>query len=229
MTHFPRRRRAALPVALVLAATSLPALAADLEGPPPRRREAQYVEPRVFDATPWTGAYVGLSLGHAWATTGVEGLGTAYQFDSSGALYGAYAGYTWQAGRLVFGLEADISTGSLGGSSDTAINPVVTDLNWLAAARGRLGFLVTPSFYLYGMAGVAWAGYDLKAATIERDQTFFGYQVGVGGELRMSQSWSLRLDYLYTDLQAASKDYPGFANTYDPDFHTIRAGLTFRF
>lgn len=229
MTFSARRQRAALSVALVLTTTPLAAIAADLEGPPPRRREPQYVEPRVFDATPWTGAYIGLSLGSAWGTMGVEGLGTSYSFDNSGVLYGAYAGYTWQAGRLVFGLEADISTGSLGGSKDTGINPVNADLNWLAAARGRLGFLITPSFYLYGMGGLAWADYDLKASTIERNQTFFGYQVGVGGEWRMSQNWSLRLDYLFTDLQKTSKDYPGFDNKYDPDFHTIRAGLTFRF
>lgn len=229
MIHSARRPCAALSLALSLTALSLPALAADLEGPPPRRREPQYVEQHVFDATPWTGAYIGLSLGQAWGTTNVEGLGTSYTFDNSGTLYGAYAGYTWQAGRLVFGLEADISTGTLGGNRDTGVNPVNADLNWLAAARGRLGFLVTPSFYLYGMAGLAWADYDLKASTIERNQTFFGYQVGVGGEWRFSQNWSLRLDYLFTDLQATTKDYPGFDNKYDPDFHTIRAGLTLRF
>ncbi|KAB2847982.1 MAG: porin family protein [Hyphomicrobiaceae bacterium] len=113
--------------------------------------------------------------------------------------------------------------------------------NWAGAApttgsrgnkplcRGRLGFLITPSFYLYVMAGLAWADYDVKALTIDRSETFFGYQVGVGGELRMSRNWGLRLDYFYTDLQATTKDYPGFSNTYEPDFHTVRAGLTFRF
>ena len=218
---------AALPCAIL--GPSGQADAADLNGLPPAPRRERYPAPRVFDVTPWTGAYVGLSIGRSWGTFGVEGLGQTYAFDNAGTQFGAFAGYTWQAGRLVFGFEGDLSTGTLGGKSPNAINPVETDLNWMAAARGRAGFLITPSFYLYGMAGVAWADFDLNSPSGQRTQTFFGYQVGVGGEMRMSQHWSLRLDYYYTDLEPATKDYPAFRNRYDPDFHTVRAGLSFRF
>ena len=40
---------------------------------------------------------------------------------------------------------------------------------------------------------------------------------------------SLRLEYIYTDLGAERVVHGGQLNSYDPDFHTVRAGIAFKF
>jgi opacity protein-like surface antigen len=224
-------RRTVRPIAaaLALAATALPAAAADLGRPySPPRREA-YEPVRTFDHTPWTGAYIGLSIGRAWGSTAVEEPGGNLTFDTNGNMFGAYAGYAVQSGQFVIGGEVDISTGNLRGSSLLVGSNVSSELSWLAAGRVRAGVLLSPALYVYGMAGVAWASFELGAHGFTRSDDFVGFQLGAGSELRITQSLGLRLDYVYTGFGSEKRDFPGFQDRFEPDMHAVRAGLSFRF
>src|SRR4051794_21204071 len=82
----------------------------------------------------WSGAYVGFNVGYAWgsshATTSVADPGTYFlpasvaqiaaagagTVNSKGFTGGVQAGYNWQFGRVVFGIEADANALSLKGS-----------------------------------------------------------------------------------------------------------------
>ena len=203
-------------VALVVA----DARAADLYAPP---RSAQ--ELRTFDATPWTGAYVGLSLGRSWGSTRIDTSSGNFTVDTNGGQFAGYAGYTWQSGMFVLGGEAELAGGTLKGSNVD----VAQDLNWMGAVRARAGMLVTQPLYVYGLAGLAFADMSMKANGIARDQSFTGFQVGAGAEYRFNPNWSLRLDYIYTGLGAERRDFPGTSRQVDPDFSTVRAGVSFRF
>jgi outer membrane immunogenic protein len=93
--------------------------------------------------------------------------------DGGGFIGGGQAGYNWQFGSWVAGLETDIQ-GVLGGKSfegtGVAINPVTagtTDnttftasktLNYLGTLRGRFGFAVMPMLLAYSTAGFAYGG-----------------------------------------------------------------------
>ena len=96
--------------------------------------------------------------------------------------------------------------------------------------RARVGFLVTPSFLAYATGGVAFGRTDIALAGGDRTRDWqTGYQVGLGTELKLNANWALRLEYLYTDLGDKTFTHSGLTNKFDTDFHTLRAGVTFKF
>jgi outer membrane immunogenic protein len=195
------------------------ALAADLGGAPPRR----YAEPMV-DYAPapiWTGLYVGGTVGYAW------GADTS---DSDGFAGTLFAGYNWQHGATVFGVEADIGMADFGGTTWTGIGPVSIDTNSMGSFRARAGFLMTPALLLYVTGGAAWADLDVGLGGMGLGSgTHWGYQIGGGAEMKFSQTVSLRLEYIYTDLESAVVATPVGTAEVEPDYHTIRAGVAFKF
>ena len=216
------------PVALcggaLLFTSSLPAIAADLgRGPAVSPEPFEYHEP--MRAGRWEGFYLGIAYAYATSWTGVDGDRGGFDIDTSGNVGSVFGGYNWQVGNGIFGLEADIGTGTMSGSE----NRVSTDLNYFGALRARLGYLVNPGFLVYGTAGLAYADFDFKAFGDAQSETFVGYQAGAGTELKFSDPWSLRLEYLYTDLGSERLSHNTLSNAYDPDFHTLRAGLSYRF
>jgi len=175
--------------AAAMTVASAVALAADL----PTRKEAPAP---VFVPPPftWTGFYVGLNAGGVWgsggnATTTAFALGFPFLATNwpngqigqsqSGFIGGGQAGYNWQTGALVLGVETDLDWTSLS-RSRSVIGPAfllptvgeqaaVTDfftatgkvsLDWLGSTRLRVGFVATPDNRLmfYGTGGIAYGG-----------------------------------------------------------------------
>jgi outer membrane immunogenic protein len=215
-------------VAVVSMANGFAAHAADLYGgprqPPP---EPTYVSP--IDTARWSGAYLGIAYGYSDGISTITGGSGNFDLDQSGGLGSIYGGYNWQFGRIVAGLEAEIGTGTYDGSVGSGAGLVSSELNTLAAIRGRVGYLLSPAFLLYGTAGFASADMDFKANTISQSDWISGYQVGAGTELNVAGPWTLRLEYLYTGLDSQTLTHGGVTNTYEPDFHTVRAGVSFKF
>lgn len=221
------------PVALAMAlALALPAtnevFAADLGGAPRRSVPPPYAEsypPPAYGAPPiWTGLYVGGTAGYGWNSSNTSGL------DSDGVLGTVFAGYNWQHGGMVLGIEADVGTGNLGGSAPAPFGSVGYDANVMGSLRGRAGFLVTPALLVYATGGLAWADLDFSVNGMSvGSDVHYGYQVGAGAEMKMSQNVSLRLEYIYTDLENATVGTTALATVVEPDFHTVRAGLAFKF
>lgn len=213
-----------------------PAQAADLA--------AHYAKaPVMAPAYNWTGFYVGGSAGGQW---GSANLNTSTIFDpagyfapssvpavnavgaqhanSSSVTGGFTAGYNWQVGRAVFGLEGDINYfGFKGSASGSALYPCCAPFSfavnssasadWLATIRGRIGFLATPHWLLYATGGAAIA--DVKGSFSFTDtftmaesgtirDTRVGWTAGVGGEYAVGNGWSLKAEYLHVDLGRAT-------------------------
>ena len=212
---------------VLLGSTS--ALAADLGGAPARQpRYYEQVEQR--DIGPWSGFYLGVAAGYGWGQGGADGDVGKFNFDQSGALGTIFAGYNWQFGRAVAGIEADIGTGNLKSSTVTTFGNVDTELNSMGSVRGRLGFLATPALLLYGTGGFAWANYELGINGFQStSKTFTGYQVGLGSEYMLSNNMTLRAEYIYTDLGREELSSGGLTNGFNPDFHTVRAGIAVKF
>ncbi len=108
-----------LPAALAVSAIvgSGTAEAADL--PVRTYTKAPIVVDPVYN---WTGFYVGANLGWSFgrSRTDVSIAGAPFAFSSQrmeGILGGLQAGYNWQNGRALFGLEADIQGTAQKGSS----------------------------------------------------------------------------------------------------------------
>jgi outer membrane immunogenic protein len=191
----------------------------------------------------WTGWYVGVNAGGAWghsdlhtstvfsptgyfATTSVpaiNGVG-AQNVKRSGFTGGGQAGYNWQFGRTVFGLEADFDyLGLKGSTSGSALYPccaptgftvsssVKTD--WLLTFRPRLGF-AADHWLLYVTGGLAVSQvkanfnfsdtFATAAESAAISSTKAGWTAGVGAEYALAGPWSVKLEYLHVDLGSIS-------------------------
>ena len=164
--------------------------------------------------------------------------------NSLGFIGGGQIGYNWQVPvsgfNVVAGIETDIQ-GAAGANGDLnfwSFNPNAqngsqnnnsfsnttniqsnSSLNWLGTVRGRLGYLVTPSLFVYGTGGLAYGGYDLGIKNFINSEdasptnyhflvsgrsgnpkTMVGWTAGGGVEWMFLSNWSLKTEYLFYDL-----------------------------
>ncbi|HEY4142581.1 MAG TPA: outer membrane beta-barrel protein, partial [Pseudolabrys sp.] len=139
--------------------------------------------PATEAAYNWTGFYAGISGGYGWnkgsnSLSGIDPSG-AYAFfatlgqlpgsldsGSKGVLGGISAGYNYQIGQSLIGIEADFSKANIQGSNSFVspdfgpVTPIVTTqqdkkLEWLSTLRGRVGYLPTPGFLVFATGGLA--------------------------------------------------------------------------
>jgi outer membrane immunogenic protein len=160
-------------ISVLLAA---PALAADMRVPvkaPPA--------PVPVAVATWSGCYIGVAGGYAWARDDVDWLPNPAGFpasgpliaansvasiDGDGGIVGGTIGCNLQAGAWVFGVEGDGSWTGVKGTRDVrfAFAGANIDIHeeykvrWLATARGRLGITAGPNTLLFVTGGAAFAG-----------------------------------------------------------------------
>ena len=143
------------------ALTVSPAFAADmaLKGPP-----APYA-PQPTSS--WTGFYIGINGGAGWGTSSSSadltplGLAATIPIASGGTagwLGGVTAGYNFQAGVVVFGIEGDFDWADIEGNTACL---VVFNCNakqdWIGDIGARLGVAPISDVLMYVKGGIAWA------------------------------------------------------------------------
>ena len=145
----------------------------------------------------WTGFYIGGNAGYSWGrsdnslqfyntATGAiivppAGSITGGKFDMNGAIAGGQAGYNWQTGNWVWGVETDLQwSDEKGGLRALCAGPAVgpgtclpvltflpagvtgsaiafdQHLEWFGTARLRGGILANPQTLLYVTGGLAY-------------------------------------------------------------------------
>jgi opacity protein-like surface antigen len=183
-------------------------------------------------AASWAGFYLGVHGGYGWGRDDFSqseafALATPQSVNGirgKGAVYGAQAGYNWQFGRAVTGLEFDFSAtdikGSnavsqlLGGTDATTIT-LSEKAQYLGSVRSRLGWLPADNVLLYGTAGLAWERLDSTSQTLQTSTApvsatlsssrtptdRFGWVAGAGVEAMLgSPNWIGRIEYLHYDF-----------------------------
>lgn len=208
-------------------------------------------------AQSWAGFYLGVHGGYGWgkndyflvpfpnATQG----GTVGSMSSRGAVYGVQAGYNWQYGRVVTGVEIDFTAADIAGSTTTAgvvpnnftyVRTQTERAKNLGTARARLGWLPADNVLIYGTAGAAWERFDASfserdvsavfafqngtnAGTVPSDR--FGWVAGAGVETKLPGSnWIGRIEYLHYDFGAVQQ-ISSVATTFPGNFpFSERAG-----
>ncbi|WP_136656790.1 outer membrane beta-barrel protein [Nitratireductor sp. XY-223] len=200
-------------------------------------------------ANTWEGFYGGISGGIG----SFNGRAMDWEFDifespdgdidlrGFAGIFGAQAGYNYQLGGLVIGLEGDVSwTGfSEGRSFDDDTYYVKANMDWLATVRGRMG-LANEQAMAYVTGGLALAGVEHCAnegdpCSIDGDDAIAwsgtqpGLVAGAGVEARLSDRWSFKSEYLY--LVTANKNVIYDTGGGDVDFgfdaHIFRVGLNY--
>ena len=238
-------------VAALATISTIPATAADMRARPVQKAPAMVA---AMPAWNWSGFYIGGQVGYQWSdddhsvtATGVPGFGTfgPFLFESDGAVYGGHAGFNWQAGQWVFGIEGDYEGSNVEGDGTFFPTGLSSTFNleqkWQASLCGRLGWVAWDRALIYATGGVAWAKFsnsgtfDTGGATITEgsSDTVNGWTIGGGIEWAMWQNWSARIEYRYTDFDSFSFTSTNFApavvTTDDLTFHTVRVGLSWRF
>ena len=199
-------------------------------------------------AVNWGGLYVGAFAGAAIYTPNVAGgaasetyVGSYDNSTPARALLGGTIGYNWQVGALVLGLEGDLA-GALGGGYSSNLG-VAGDyatggrLNWVATARGRVGYSVEKAlvYLTAGYAGVSTQdGYneDYGAVTVRNFHN--GIAFGGGLEYAIGNNLSLKLEALQIVTASATSQAvdpePDLKNIRsNPTISTVKAGLNYHF
>jgi outer membrane immunogenic protein len=187
---------------------------------------------QVTQAYNWTGFYLGINGGGGWGHSNWDT--SAASIGVSGGVAGGTAGYNWQFGNAVLGLEADIDWANLKGTSSSALCPAgcTTSDTWLSTVRGRAGYAfggVLP--YITG--GLAMG--DIRAATpgfAGASSSNAGWTVGGGIEFALPGNWSAKAEYLHVDLGSfnCGANCNGLPND-NVSMHdnVVRAGVNYRF
>jgi outer membrane immunogenic protein len=188
---------------LILAAMGTSASAADLPA-------AVYTKaPVVAPIYNWTGFYVGANGGYGWGNTSEYGVvsGNGVSFGTSGGFAGGQAGYNWQVGSWVLGVEADGDWANIAATAPCS-NPAFScysNTDALASFLGRVGWAVGPALF-YGTGGLGYAnthysqlaaGAPFPGTTGVFNTDRWGYAVGVGLEYGFTPNWSARIEYLH--------------------------------
>jgi outer membrane immunogenic protein len=223
----------------------------------------------------WSGFYVGANIGATWGSdrdrhhgltayalnpnynyaanylNAVLPLGWGHGRDGSrtGLTGGVQAGFNWQFGAMVFGIEADINARGRGGRDRGAGVAVLQqnafdneDLvlahssrgsggsNWFGTIRPRLGVAMDRTL-LYVTGGLAYGGnrrggdsFTLfldqppKNQLLEGDEIYatyartgrrssnWGWTLGAGVEHAFTNNWTMKLEYLYVDLDRGRRN-----------------------
>ena len=146
-----------------------PALAADMALRPV---QASFLPLPTFS---WTGFYLGGNVGAGFGTTetsvnvgpaltavtGTPVTATAPLVSETfnGFVGGIQAGYNWQAGVFVLGVEGDLDAAGLQGNAPCVVVLNCTmKHNWFADITGRVGVVAVDRTLIYLKGGVAWEG-----------------------------------------------------------------------
>ncbi len=199
-------------VALIAAGWTLAAQAADL----PYRSPAPYTVNQPLNAYSWAGPYLGANLGYDWGS--VDHNPT----KPSGFQGGVQAGYNWQSGPWVFGVEGDIQANA----ADDTFAPWKFSNPWFGTARGRVGYALN-NILFYGTGGLAFGELRGETFGLSESHTTAGWTAGVGTEFGLTQNLSAKVEYLYVDLADSHFVVTGASNGYR--FGLVRAGLNYHF
>lgn len=188
------------------------AVAADM-GP---YKAPAYVNP-ASDAFNWSGFYLGLDAGYAFAAQDIGLSGTPVDrlqepgsigANASGGVGGVHAGFNWQPGPgWVWGVESRFAaTGLKSSGSDAFANSMTTSLPWEGSVVGRLGIVPEQRLMIYGLAGVAFG--EIKQGIVgpnllgsaNTDNVHTGWTAGAGVEYAFTNHLIGGLEYRYTNL-----------------------------
>jgi outer membrane immunogenic protein len=192
------------------AATRSPWQMSDLpsRAPPP----VYLPPPPIFT---WTGVYVGGQIGYAWGRDSVDisfpGFGVLDSFRDSpqGVIGGAHVGYNLQINQWVIGLEGTVDGTSLSKSFTPggffSVVQFTTRSDIQGSIRGRAGIAFDRAL-IYATGGVAFAGIEnnylqsVQNVSESFSKTRVGWTVGGGIEYAVTNNWSVRAEYRYSDF-----------------------------
>ncbi len=243
-------------------AVSGAALAADL----PSRVVTPIAPVVVAPAFTWTGFYVGATAGYVFGDNDLTTVGVLAnninnvnigarlpfaQVENDGFIGGVQAGYNYQIGQIVVGVEADISYTDIDNSFSaigTGNNPNTfsQQIDYLGTVRVRLGYAFD-RFLIFATGGLAYGEVESTVTFLnpagrlqfsgQESGTRAGFTVGGGLEYAITNNITVKAEYLYFDLGDKKVSVPGipgvgtggYVTEFEAQGSIVRAGVNFKF
>lgn len=222
----------------------------------------------------WTGFYIGVNAGGHWGNDNdpayisynnnfIPGNVTLLNqlapatLRPSGFAGGGHAGYNWQTGTIVLGVEGDIV--GLTGTANRNINtPIIVDTaqfndsvrdQWMSTVRARLG-LAADHWLFYVTGGVAFSEWSINHAfssngggpgapngSYSGNVFRVGGTVGGGIEYAATRNILLRAEYLWAGFGTSTSAVNGAVSTFNTQFthpdrlseNVARVGISYLF
>jgi outer membrane immunogenic protein len=167
----------------------------------------------------WAGPYVGGTLGfvdaNATVSANLPGFGTV-GVSGSGSQFGIglIAGYNWQRGNQVFGIETDIDLPS--------------GFDYFGTLRGRYG-LVSGNWLYYGTAGLSFTSAGGTGYPGYSGYSSIGYIVGAGAETKINSHLAAGFEALYYGFTDDSQTVGPLTVKTSVDAFAVRGRITYQF
>jgi outer membrane immunogenic protein len=202
-------------------------------------------QPAAFEPTRnWAGFFgggtFGAAIGHNDSTFREPAAAEAFSLSPRGFDGGGIAGYNWQFGSFVAGVEGDYQANTGTGYVTTLADGTAIDqkLSWFATARGRLGYGVGEALF-YTTAGGAFGqvqeSITQATAAGSFSHTKSGFAVGGGIENRLDffglldPNWLTRTEYLFLDLGSVNDALVGQTLSSNIQEHVWRTVVSYKF
>jgi opacity protein-like surface antigen len=202
----------------------------------------------LYEAPPapvasWTGSYIS-TIGGGWGNVSAPDpareMDSKPRFDVNGTTFGVTAGLQQQFGSWVVGYEGDAIRKNASPFELPLAAGAGNEMKerWLSTFRGRVG-VAQNNWLFYATGGAALGNVEQSTAYAAGAQLadrhwHWGWTVGAGVELKFSQDWSAKLEYLYVGLQdkAYFSPAPDAAFQSDQrvrlDDHVLRVGVNYK-
>lgn len=190
----------------------------------------------------WSGGYIGVHGGlevDAFKSVSASPNIPALNFSGKkntkglgGGSLGLQAGYNWQSGNVVYGVEAEGSGLFL--SSKKSAGDLKPDASSRLAAKGRLGYSFG-STLLYGTAGLALSPQRITSPAVgvnpaaRKSLTRVGPLLGLGVEHKITQNVSLRAEVDYALQGERRMVFPAGTTKVQSGAISAKAGLNWHF
>jgi outer membrane immunogenic protein len=204
------------------------------------------VKAPVYKAPPpvvkdWSGFYLGINGGYGWGDTKFASPFDVFDnyfgaLKPKGGLFGGHAGYNWQYGPVVTGVELDFDGADIKATNSIYGGFISRTMKFdeLATARARLGYVVLPDLLAYGTAGAAW-GHSVHTLSFgnfstEANANNFGWAAGAGLEYHLGYGFIARAEYLHYDFAKTAYSFPIFISpNAGTTIDALRGGLSYKF
>lgn len=192
----------------------------------------------------WNGPYIGLHAGYAAASAGVTADAVNFSVKESGFVGGLYAGFNFNLGGAIAGLEADFGGAALRGDTTVVVggSNTKTELkaDWNGRIRARLGIPAERAL-IFIAGGWSTIGTKVNLTSISTpgqassaSATLGGWNIGGGIDYQLGSSFVVRGEYIYDSY--SGHNYGTSSNPFFVDrttgrlqSHTFRLGAALKF
>jgi len=180
----------------------------------------------------WSGLYVGANFGGGWTNSSLNIPRNNIYGGLTEFIGGVQAGYNFQTGNLLLGVEGDFDWASFNHPALPFPTLGSVSHRWIGTAAARVGF-VNDRWLVFGKLGGGWVQSDATvnvpgAPIWNGSNTSSGGLIGGGIEYGLKSNWTVKLEYDYLALSGwNAPTVPAVGLNHD--VQTIKAGINYKF